>query len=118
MSMFAGVDWGGQRHQLAVVDEGGTLVLTQRFPHDRAGIDELLAVITRHGPKPVPVAIERCEGILVEALQANGHPLFPLSPRVSARARERYQAAIRKDDRFEPSCSPTPSGSNTPDGAH
>lgn len=101
MSMFAGVDWGGHRHQLAVVDDGGTLVLNQPFAHDRAGVDELLAVLTKQDQEPIPVAIERCEGILVEALQANGHPLFPLSPRVSARARERYQAAARKDDRFD-----------------
>jgi transposase len=99
--MFAGVDWGGQRHQLAVVDEAGTVVLNRRFAHDRAGVEELLAALRSQGGGPIPVAIERCEGILVEALQANGHPLFPLSPRVSARARERYQAAARKDDRFD-----------------
>ena len=101
MSMFAGVDWGGQRHQLAVVDDGGAVMLNQRFAHDRAGVEELLSALTSQRSRPIPVAIERCEGILVEALQANGHPLFPLSPRVSARARERYQAAARKDDRFD-----------------
>ncbi len=101
MSMFAGVDWGGQRHQLAVVDGDGKVILNQRFAHDRAGVDELLTVLAGHGAGATPVAIERCEGILVEALQANGHSLFALSPRVSARARERYQAAARKDDRFD-----------------
>lgn len=101
MSMFAGVDWGGHRHQLAVVSAGGDVVLNQRFAHDRAGIDDLVAVLAAQGSEQVPVAIERCDGILVEILQANGHPVFPVSPRLSARARERYQAAARKDDRFD-----------------
>ncbi len=101
MSMFAGVDWGGHRHQLTVVDDAGTAVPNRRFAHDRVGVDELLDVLADQGRQPIPVAIERCEGILVEALQANGHAVFPLSPRLSARARERYQAAARKDDRFD-----------------
>lgn len=101
VSMFAGVDWGGHHHQLAVVDGGGTVVVNRRFMHDRAGIDELLGELRSHGVEPAPVAIERCEGILVEALQAGSHPVFPVSPRVSARARERYQASSRKDDRFD-----------------
>ena len=87
--MFAGIDWGGQRHQLAVVDGGGTVVVNRRYTHDRAGVDDLLETLRSYGDEPIPVAIERCEGILVEALQANGHPVFPLSPRVSARARQR-----------------------------
>ncbi len=101
MTMFAGIDWGGHRHQLAVVDDDGTVVMNDRFSHDCAGLQGLLAALGRQGSAPVPVAIERCEGIVVEALQANGHPVFPLSPRTSARARERYQASARKDDRFD-----------------
>ena len=40
--MFAGVDWGGARHQLAIVDHDGVVVLNQRFGHDRSGIEGLL----------------------------------------------------------------------------
>ena len=41
------------------------------------------------------------EGLLVEHLQATGHAVFPVSPRISARARERYKVAAVKDDRFD-----------------
>ncbi|MBW3537337.1 MAG: IS110 family transposase [Actinobacteria bacterium] len=100
--MFAGIDWGGHRHQLAIVDDDGRVLVNDRFTHDRAGVDELLTTLQTHQDSgPMAVAIERCDGIVVEALQANGHPVYPLSPRVSARARERYQAAHRKDDRFD-----------------
>lgn len=101
MPMFAGVDWGGARHQLAVVDDTGRVVLNDRFTHNRTGVEELLTALDQAGGARLSVAIERSEGIVVEALQANGHPVFPVSPRVAARARERYQASARKDDRFD-----------------
>src|SRR3546814_5455830 len=41
------------------------------------------------------------EGLLVEHLQATGHAVFPVSPRISARARERYKVAAVKDDRLD-----------------
>jgi hypothetical protein len=39
----------------------------------------------------VPIAVERSEGLLVEALLEWGHVVFPVSPRISARCRERYE---------------------------
>jgi hypothetical protein len=35
----------------------------------------------------LPIAVERSEGLLVEHLQAAGHPVFAVSPRIAARAR-------------------------------
>ena len=96
---FAGIDWGGDHHQLAVVDDTGRELLNHRFAHDRVGVDELIAALNIAGL--VGVTIERSEGLLVEQLQQHGIVVFPISPRVSARARERYQAAARKNDRFD-----------------
>lgn len=100
METFAGIDWGGAHHQAAIVDEIGRELTNQRFAHTRDGLDELVAMLkTRDGL--VGVTIERSEGLLVERLQAEGLAVFPVSPRVSARARERHQAASRKNDRFD-----------------
>jgi hypothetical protein len=63
----------------------------------------------------VPVAIERSEGLLVEHLQANGHPVYPVSPRIAARARERSKVAAVKDDRT-PTYSRTPCASSVNGG--
>lgn len=49
----------------------------------------------------MPIAVERSEGLLVEHLQAAGHIVFAVSPRIAARARERYRVASVKDDRFD-----------------
>jgi hypothetical protein len=65
-----------------------------------AGLRELDAVLGRFGGS-LPVAVERSEGLLVEHLQGGGQVVFPVSPRIAARARERYKVAAVKDDRFD-----------------
>jgi len=102
MDMFAGIDWGGEHHQLAVVDAAGAVMANRRFRHDVEGLANLRTFLAAYDlPGIIPVAIERAEGLLVENLQAWGHAVYPVSPRISARARERYQAAPKKDDRFD-----------------
>jgi transposase len=101
MGMFAGIDWGGKSHQLAVVDDDGRIVSNGRFGHDVAGIADLVGLLDGHRASLEGVAIERAEGLLVENLQRVGFTVYAVSPRVSARARERYQAAARKNDRFD-----------------
>ncbi|WP_281287568.1 IS110 family transposase [Rudaeicoccus suwonensis] len=47
------------------------------------------------------VSIERAEGILVEHLLDRGESVFCISPKISARARERYRVANTKSDAFD-----------------
>jgi hypothetical protein len=47
------------------------------------------------------IAIERSEGLLVETLQRRGHRLFCVSPKMSARARDRHRLAPTKSDAFD-----------------
>ena len=89
MATFAGIDWGGAHHQAAVVDDVGRGLANQRFAHDRAGIDGLVALLAGH-EQLAGVAIERSEGLLVERLHSAAVAVFAVSPRVSAAARDRY----------------------------
>lgn len=98
--VFAGIDWGGEHHQLCVVAPDGKRLLQLRVTHDVCGVAELDRHLHRFGDR-LPIAVERSEGLLVEHLQAAGHSVFPVSPRISARARERYKVAAVKDDRFD-----------------
>ena len=100
MAAFAGIDWGGARHRAVVVDSLGRELADQRFAHDRAGIDGLVAFLADRG-QLAGVAIERSEGLLVERLHSAAVVVFAVSPRVSAAARDRYQAAVRKSGRFD-----------------
>ena len=98
--VFAGIDWGGAHHQLCVVDHAGRRLTEKRVTHDVAGLAELQRELCRHGDR-LPICVERSEGLLVEWLQTAGHAVFPVSPRIAARARERYKVAAVKDDRFD-----------------
>lgn len=101
LAAFAGVDWGGEHHQLCIVDQVGKQVRQLRVRHDVAGLAELDTAMRSTGAGPMAVAVERAEGLLVEYLQAAGHVVYPVSPRIAARARERYKVAAVKDDRFD-----------------
>lgn len=100
MAVFSIFAWGGSHHQVAVVNETGQELSNRRFAHNREGLDELIRELSDLDDL-AGVAIDRSEGLLVERLHASGLVLFPVSPRVSARARERYQSATRKNDRFD-----------------
>jgi transposase len=97
---FAGIDWGGSHHQLCILDNSGKRLTQLRVTHDVAGLADLDTELARHSAV-LPIAVERAEGLLVEHLQARGHAVFPVSPRIAARARERYRVAPVKDDRFD-----------------
>lgn len=99
--VFAGIDWGGTHHQLCLLDADGQVLLERRIPHTVAGLDELCRVLTGQ-PGQVRVAIERGEGLLVERLLAlDEMQTFCVSPKISARARERYRLAGTKTDEFD-----------------
>jgi transposase len=98
--VFIGLDWGNSHHQLCILDAAGRMVHQGKFAHDIAGARGLTERLHRHGPVQ-GIAIERSEGLLVEALQQQGHRLFCVSPKMSARARERYRLAPSKSDAFD-----------------
>jgi transposase len=98
--VFVGIDWGNSHHQLCVLDADGRVVDKSKVSHDVAGLFELERRLSRH-QSIVGIAIERSEGLLVEVLQRQGHRLFSVSPKKSARARERYRLAPTKNDAFD-----------------
>jgi transposase len=102
VEVFVGLDWGEQHHQVHALDGGSTTRLSFRVPHDRSGLERLRAALAGLGnPSEVGVAIERREGLLVDHLLSWGHPVYPVNPKVAARAREGYRAAPVKSDALD-----------------
>ncbi|MEV6259066.1 IS110 family transposase [Nocardia sp. NPDC051911] len=97
-SVFAGIDWGGTHHQICIVDHAGKLIVQKRVRHDLGGFAELEDLLDLPG---IRIAIERGEGLLVEHLQLRGLPVYCVSPKISARARERYRLSATKSDSFD-----------------
>jgi hypothetical protein len=98
--VFVGIDWGASHHQLCAVNATGQRQRQVRLRHDVAGLNQLDAELAQLGTG-LPICVERSEGLLVERLQAGGHRVFPVNPRIAARARERYRVASSKDDVFD-----------------
>jgi transposase len=98
--VFVGIDWGNSHHQVCVLDTVGQVIVQARATHDVAGLKEVDRLLSRYG-KVAGIAIERSEGLLVERLQDQGHRLFCVSPKMSARGRERYRLAPTKSDVFD-----------------
>lgn len=98
--VFAGIDWGGSFHQLCLINATGNVLVQRRISHDVAGFADLDTILSQHGR--VLVAIERGEGLLVEHLHTLPEvTTYCVSPKVSARARERYRLAASKSDAFD-----------------
>jgi transposase len=95
----AGIDWASADHAVCVVDLAGRV--TDRFTvaHDKAGIAALIARLRRN--QAGEVAIERGDGVLVDALLAAGLTVVVIGSRQVKNLRSRYISSGAKDDRFD-----------------
>lgn len=101
MKVFCGVDWAEDHHDVALVDDTGTLLARCRIGDDAEGLQHLLQVLADQGDDPdhlIPVAIETSRGLLVACLRATGRLVFPINPLAAARYRDRYSVARKKSD--------------------
>jgi transposase len=97
--VFAGIDWATADHVVCVVGMAGRVIDRFSAVHDKAGIDALISRLRRGGVSEV--AIERGDGVLVEALLAAGLTVVVITSRQVKNLRSRYGAAGAKDDRFD-----------------
>jgi len=95
----AGIDWAKDDHVVAVVDAAGRRVERFTVTHTSAGLRELVRRLDRH--EVGEVAIERCDGQVVETLLAAGVTVVVISRNQLKNLRSRYGQAGNKDDRFD-----------------
>ena len=97
--VFAGIDWATADHVACVVGMAGRVIDRFSAVHDKAGIDALISRLRGGGVSEV--AIERGDGVLVEALLAAGLTVVVITSRQVKNLRSRYGAAGAKDGRFD-----------------
>ena len=96
---FVGIDWATETHAVCVVDSGGRRAGAFTIAHSRVGFEQLVKRLARFGPAgSVPVAIERPDGRLVDALLEAGHPVVPVSSNAIKAWRDGEVVSGAKDD--------------------
>jgi len=101
LNVYCGIDWAERHHDIALVDETGTLLAKQRITDDAAGYRALLEMLAKHGDtpeKPIPVAIEASHGLLVAALRTGCRRVYAINPLSAARYRDRHSLSRKKSD--------------------
>ena len=100
MGITCGIDWSESHHDVALIDEHGTVVARTRIDTGAIGFHILLALIAEHGGSvdDTPIALETDKNLLVVALAKAGFTVYPINPRAVARYRERYGQAGGKSD--------------------
>jgi transposase len=101
LTVFCGIDWAEDHHDVALVDADGKLVGKRRISDDAAGFALLLQLLTDAGDsaeEPIPVAIETSRGLLVACLRATGRKVFAINPMAVSRYRDRHSVARKKSD--------------------
>ena len=99
LTHYAGLDWGKNQHQLAVVERAGQCVLELSFEDTAAGwaaLREKLSAFPQLG-----VAIETCCGPAVERLLDAGLDVYPLNPKAAQRYRDRQAPSGGKSARLD-----------------
>jgi transposase len=83
LSVFCGIDWAEDHHDVALVDQDGRLIAKRRISDDVSGYGLLLQLLADAGDAadaPIPVAIETSRGLLVACLRATGRQVFAINP--------------------------------------
>jgi transposase len=96
---FVGIDWAATEHAVCVLDRDGRKTTTFTIEHTAAGFARLIARLGKLGEvEQVPVAIERPDGRLVDALLEAGHPVLPVKPNAIKTWRESEVLSGAKSD--------------------
>jgi transposase len=93
------VDWASDKHDALVQDETGRTLAELTVGHDERGLAQLGETLAGLGVERV--ALERPDGLLVEALLDRGFEVLAIHPNQVKASRPRFSVAGGKSDRFD-----------------
>ena len=100
-TLYVGIDWATQTHQVCVMDAHGAILREFVVEHTGESVREFLRSLEAAGVEPgkIAVAIEVPRGPIVEALLERDYAVFAINPKQLDRFRDRHSVAGAKDDR-------------------
>lgn len=96
-NVFVGLDWAAQVHAVCIVDDQGRMLDHFNVVHDHDGLAGMMRRLARFGAR-LRIAIERPDGLLVDALVDAGHEVVPIHPNALKACRPRYRCHGGKTD--------------------
>jgi len=101
-TLFVGVDWATEEHEVHAMDPGGGKTGARSFKHSGDGLADLCTwLLDKANPASVAIAIEVPHGAVVETLLERGFTVFSINPKQLDRFRDRFTMAGAKDDRLD-----------------
>jgi transposase len=102
-AVSCGIDGADDHHDVAFVDEQGSVVAAERVEHSATGLARVLELLAAHDPADgrLEVAIETSKGLLVAGLRAAGRVVSVINPLAVSRYRDRYRSSRGKSDAFD-----------------
>ncbi|UQA59961.1 IS110 family transposase [Polyangium aurulentum] len=100
--LWAGIDWGSEKHAVCVIDAQEKVVLQRSVEHTGEDIQKLaeqLLGLADGDPDALAVALELPRGAILETLIERQVAVFSINPKQLDRFRDRYTMAGAKDDR-------------------
>jgi hypothetical protein len=100
-SLWIGIDWATEEHQVCGVDADGKVLFEWKVAHAGGAIAELAGrLIEKAGgaADQVAIAIETPRGAIVEALIDRGIAAFSINPKQADRFRDRHRVSGAKSD--------------------
>jgi len=100
-TLYIGIDWATQTHQVCVMDAYGAILREFVVDHTGESVREFLRSLEAASVEPskIAVGIEVPRGPIVEALLERGYAVFAINPKQLDRFRDRHSVAGAKDDR-------------------
>jgi transposase len=101
-TVLVGIDWATCEHQVCALDPSRKILGQRRFSNTPEGINALvgwLLELADGDPTVIAVAIERPDGLVVEALLDQEIAVYAINPKQLDRFRDRFSPAGTKDDR-------------------
>jgi len=98
--IFIGDDWAEDHHDIHVMDDNGSRLVSRRLPEGLPGIRGLHDIVATHAQDPhqVVIGIETDRGLWVNALVAAGYQVYAVNPLAVARYRDRHHVSGAKSD--------------------
>jgi transposase len=103
-SLWVGIDWATEEHQVCGVDGRGKKLFECKVRHDGEAIAKFIEQLLEKADgraERVAVAIETPRGSVVEALMDRGVAAFSINPKQLDRFRDRYTVGGAKSDALD-----------------